>query len=666
MKPQRSLRLEKRSAKSLDTLSGASGEIFYDVDSATLRIYTNNANEKVVLATRSWTTTEIENNAFSGLYADLIGAPTALSSFTNNVGYITLADLPPAETGGAVNINDLLDVEIDTPALGQLLEYDGAKWINTTVAGLTDTNTTYGLDLTSTTNGVDLDLVDSNAVSDIITILGGTGITVSITNTNEVTIDNTGAAPAMNDISDVTVALPEDGHVLQYNSGLWINTAPTGGIALTDFSVSTGAASGSGSLSYDNVNGVFTFTPPDVSAAGIALTDLSILTSTANAGGSLTYNNTTGEFTFRPADLSGISADLVNDTTPQLGGDLELNTNDIVGSGNIDITGAGTFTDTVSAPEFINTGVGAPVITSASTITLTAPDGVTFADSLGNVVIAEGSIRLETTTPQIEFSETLNGLDIKHRVVATDDALWIQADAAGTGPGTYNGTLYLTGLQGDDLTNLNVRATNSTFNGTVDISDGSGQPLTIKQYDNIVSTYGGIVPGNRASITRYNAGDGINIIASDTVNIAGGSNAQVLSNGAITLSAPDGINTRGLVLSGITSPNSGTVNQQVMNCDCTNDTLFIFVNNTFGADYSVNFTNVPSLSEQFFRATVLDFSATGFGPTEVRINGTAITSVYPGGTGGVTFTGPNKTEFIIYSSGGTYIAFGTVTENYST
>jgi hypothetical protein len=382
MKPQRSLRLEKRSAKSLDTLSGASGEIFYDVDSATLRIYTNNANEKVVLATRSWTTTEIENNAFSGLYADLIGAPTALSSFTNNVGYITLADLPPAETGGAVNINDLLDVEIDTPALGQLLEYDGAKWINTTVSGLTDTNTTYSLDLTSTTNGVDLDLVDSNAISDIITILGGTGINVSITNTNEVTIDNTGAAPAMNDISDVTVALPEDGHVLQYNSGLWINTAPTGGIALTDFSVSTGAASGSGSLSYDNVNGVFTFTPPDVSAAGIALTDLSILTSTANAGGSLTYNNTTGEFTFRPADLSGISADLVNDTTPQLGGALELNTNNIVGSGNIDITGAGTFTDTVSAPEFINTGVGAPTITSASTITLTAPDGVTIDGDL--------------------------------------------------------------------------------------------------------------------------------------------------------------------------------------------------------------------------------------------------------------------------------------------
>ena len=397
MRPQRSIRLEKRSAKSLDTLSGSSGEIFYDVDSATLRIYTNNANEKVILATRSWTTAEIENKAFSGLYADLIGAPTALSSFTNNVGYITLADLPPSESGGATVINDLIDVEIDTPAAGQLLEYDGSKWINTTVAGLTDTNTTYSLDLTSTTNGVELDLVDSNTVSDIITLLGGTGITVSVTNTNEVTIDNTGSAPAMNDITDVTVALPQDGHVLQYNSGLWINTAPTdSGLSLTDFSITTNPASGEGSLSYNNANGVFTFTPPDVSAAGIELSDLSVLTSTANAGGSLTYNNTTGEFTFRPADLSGLSADLVNDTTPQLGGDLELNTNDIVGSGNIDITGAGTFTAAISAPEFINTGVGAPVITSASTVTLTAPDGVTITDDGTNsVVVDAGNITLD-------------------------------------------------------------------------------------------------------------------------------------------------------------------------------------------------------------------------------------------------------------------------------
>jgi hypothetical protein len=39
--------------------------------------------------------------------------------------------------------------------------------------------------------------------------------------------------------------------------------------------------------------------------------------------------------------------EVADDTTPQLGGDLDLNGNDIDGTGNIAITGTGTFTDRV-------------------------------------------------------------------------------------------------------------------------------------------------------------------------------------------------------------------------------------------------------------------------------------------------------------------------------
>src|SRR5210317_1203414 len=39
-----------------------------------------------------------------------------------------------------------------------------------------------------------------------------------------------------------------------------------------------------------------------------------------------------------------IATDLVNDTTPQLGGDLDLNSSDITGTGNINITGIVTAT----------------------------------------------------------------------------------------------------------------------------------------------------------------------------------------------------------------------------------------------------------------------------------------------------------------------------------
>jgi len=47
-----------------------------------------------------------------------------------------------------------------------------------------------------------------------------------------------------------------------------------------------------------------------------------------------------------PQDQSNF--DVINDTTPQLGGDLDLNGNDITGTGNINITGTITATGTVS------------------------------------------------------------------------------------------------------------------------------------------------------------------------------------------------------------------------------------------------------------------------------------------------------------------------------
>jgi len=46
----------------------------------------------------------------------------------------------------------------------------------------------------------------------------------------------------------------------------------------------------------------------DPDSGGIALTDLAVITNAASGGGSLTYNNGTGNFTFEPADLSSVAA----------------------------------------------------------------------------------------------------------------------------------------------------------------------------------------------------------------------------------------------------------------------------------------------------------------------------------------------------------------------
>jgi hypothetical protein len=74
-----------------------------------------------------------------------------------------------------------------------------------------------------------------------------------------------------------------------------------------------------------------------------------------NDSGAITFNNaykfptsdgsanqvlqTNGSGTLSFATVSGGTSDVVDDTTPQLGGDLDLNSSDITGTGNIDITG---------------------------------------------------------------------------------------------------------------------------------------------------------------------------------------------------------------------------------------------------------------------------------------------------------------------------------------
>ena len=93
--------------------------------------------------------------------------------------------------------------------------------------------------------------------------------------TGEVTSTGDGATVIADNVVDeanLQVSnTPTDGYVLTARSG---NTggmtweAASGGIALTDLSVTQNTASGSGTLSYDNTSGVFSYTPPVISGGG--------------------------------------------------------------------------------------------------------------------------------------------------------------------------------------------------------------------------------------------------------------------------------------------------------------------------------------------------------------------------------------------------------------
>jgi hypothetical protein len=71
--------------------------------------------------------------------------------------------------------------------------------------------------------------------------------------------------------------------------------------------------------------------------AGLTLDGLTYPTADGTAGQSIITDGA-GNLTFGTAAGTGITA-VVQDTTPQLGGNLDLNGNDITGTGNLDFTG---------------------------------------------------------------------------------------------------------------------------------------------------------------------------------------------------------------------------------------------------------------------------------------------------------------------------------------
>ena len=91
--------------------------------------------------------------------------------------------------------------------------------------------------------------------------------------------------------------------------------------------------------------------------------------------GDLVYNTTGNVLKYYNGSawvnvVSGSLAHVVQDGTPQLGGDLDLNSNDITGTGNINITGTGTLTENLT----VNKTTGAELILSRNDTSIAVDD----------------------------------------------------------------------------------------------------------------------------------------------------------------------------------------------------------------------------------------------------------------------------------------------------
>ena len=78
------------------------------------------------------------------------------------------------------------------------------------------------------------------------------------------------------------------------------------------------------------------------------------------------------------ASISNISIDLTElsaDTSPQLGGNLDLNSNDITGTGNINTTGTITASSTITGNTFSGSGASLTNLNASNLASGTIPDG---------------------------------------------------------------------------------------------------------------------------------------------------------------------------------------------------------------------------------------------------------------------------------------------------
>ena len=231
--------------------------------------------------------------ATTGTFTSLTGKPTTTAGY----------GITDALTG-ASNLADLANVNNATPLGGQLLSWDDSNnyWKPITASGTgTVTSIIAGTGLTGgTITGAGTLAVDVGTGANQIVQLDSSS---KLPNVDGVLLYNLNIT-SLNNSADVTYANPQVGQVLKYDGAKWTNASDTGGGG----SITFVGDDSTGTL----VDGSETFKI----AGGTGIT-------TAVSGDTLTIT------------ASASLTDVVNDTTPQLGGDLDAQAFNITTTGKV-------------------------------------------------------------------------------------------------------------------------------------------------------------------------------------------------------------------------------------------------------------------------------------------------------------------------------------------
>jgi hypothetical protein len=225
---------------------------------------------------------------------------------------------------------------------------------------------------------------------------------------------------SIGELADVDLSVaPTTGQVLKYDGSNWIAGAASsgGGLALTDFSVSTNAASGGGALTYNNLSGVFSYTPPDLSG---------YLTSLGDAAGVTTQkiNNWDAAFGWGDHSTAGyLTSYTETDTLDTVTGRGYTTTNTIqvgrieVGSSNLSI-------DDVNSDLELRSNTG--------TVKLLNSSGQNSVTAGGDVYLySTGTTRLNTTSAGVTITGALTAGGLTYPTTNGTNGQVLTSDGAG-------------------------------------------------------------------------------------------------------------------------------------------------------------------------------------------------------------------------------------------
>ena len=405
----------------------------------------------------------------------------------------------------------------ETPANGDLVLIQDVSDTTDSANG-----TTKRISYSNLTSGLGGGSGLSNIVEDTTPQLGGAldvnGKSIVSTSGANITIAPNGTGNVlvgtMTFDADQSIGASQDNYVLTYDNStglVSLEAAAGGGIALTALSVgSEPSASGNGAIAYNNSTGVFTYTPP--TAAGISAAAASHahatsdITSGTFANARIAQSNVTqhqAALSITESQISNLGSYISNvleDTTPQLGGHLDVNAKSIVSTSNGNITiapnGVGNIilgTMTFNADQSIGAGQDNYVLTydnstglvsfeaaaggdiTAVNITTDSGAGSKASDTSGDAdfsLLGGDGISVTnsgaTITVALADPDSDNGSDIDEGVIATSDRLLIWDETA-------NSWKYVTvdNLQDELDTNTGIALTNLSV-GAEPSASGNG------------------------------------------------------------------------------------------------------------------------------------------------------------------------------------------------